>query len=191
MGGTPPVNEWTTYHYELSERGRWAWVDGEYPMSELPLATTDQIRQVLTSLTAILIRGEVITGDDQGWLDNVTLAGPERPVLNIRALGADVELSWPATAMDYLLEGRSAVASGDWTPIDTHGTNIVRLARAPGSACFRLRQPGQSAHHNGIHVNDPELPARRAHNRWRSQDLRYIRAVNLNIKRTTYEKIRC
>lgn len=141
MGSTPPVNEWTTYHYELSERGRWAWVDGEYPMSELPLATTDQIRQVLTSLTAILIRGEVITGDDQGWLDNVTLAGPERPVLNIRALGADVELSWPATAMDYLLEGRSAVASGDWTSIDTHGTNIVRLSRAPGSACFRLRKP--------------------------------------------------
>jgi hypothetical protein len=140
MGPTPVVNEWTTYRYDLNERGQWAWVDGEFAMSELPLATPDQIRQVLTSLTAILIRGEVITGDDQGWLANVTLAGPQHLVLSIRALSSEVELSWPATATDVALESRGAAAFGMWTTIDHHGTNVVRVPRTPEGACFRLRR---------------------------------------------------
>jgi len=139
MGATPPVNQWTTYRYDLNESGQWAWVDGEAPMTDLPKATNEQIGRVLQNLTGILIRGEVITGDDQGWLANVILGGSGRPMLSIRALGDELELTWPPAFRGFSLESRSLAAEGDWSRIETHGTNGARVPRAAGGAWFRLR----------------------------------------------------
>jgi hypothetical protein len=144
--GDPPMNQWTTNRISFNEDAGWLWMSEETGMEDLPLATRAQIAQVLAAVTAFRITGEFITGDDTGFLDNVILAGtgtePDRPRLNIRLISTgQVELSWPATALNYLLETNGmSLASEHWQPVSTSGGSAVTLPVGASHMFFRLRQ---------------------------------------------------
>jgi alkaline phosphatase D len=74
---TPPVPSdvlWTSYTALLSEFGGW-----KVGSLAGPAATQFQFQTVLSSLTRLRIRGEFITGPDNGDLDNVVLHGVPEP----------------------------------------------------------------------------------------------------------------
>jgi len=82
----PKDQIWTTYNIPLTESG---WKN----LSNNQAATQSQFASVLSSLTQLRIRGEFITGPDNGDLDNVVLNGavpfqvPEPGSLALLALG--------------------------------------------------------------------------------------------------------
>jgi hypothetical protein len=91
LSPVPQNLDWTTYAVALSEAGGWK-------VNDLAgaAATGPQIQQVLGALTALRIRGEFITGSDNGDLDNVVLAAipePQTYVLFGVGLGA---VAWVA-----------------------------------------------------------------------------------------------
>lgn len=142
--GDPPVNAWTTNRIRFDEYAGWLWMNDETGMEALPLATRAQIAQVLASVTALRITGEFITGDDSGFLDDVILAGSgvDRPHLDIRRIttGA-VEVSWPATATNFVLEASETLSATNlWTTIDAAGSNAVTVPTATHNTFFRMRQ---------------------------------------------------
>lgn len=140
LNQSPALDQWTTYHYELSERDPWLWVDDDTPMDDLPKATRAQIQQVLGNVTTMLIRGEAITGDDEGSLDNVTLVSAGIPTLRIGPTNDHVVVSWPLSATNYVLE-TSAVLPGQglWTTVNTQ-TNWHEFTPGGHDAFFRLRR---------------------------------------------------
>ena len=140
LNESPAIDQWTTYRYDLSDRAPWLWADGTMPDNELPLATRAQILQVLGNVTTLLIRGEAITGDDEGLLANVTLASSGLPALRIARTSATVVVSWPESATNYVLQ-TTAVLPGpaQWTSIATQ-TNRHEFIPGPQNAFFRLQQ---------------------------------------------------
>jgi len=86
LAPTPPVPvnvPWTVYSALLSDAEDW-----HVGSSGGPAATQSQIQTVLASLTRLRIRGEFITGSDNGDLDNVVLNGvPEPACLALLLLG--------------------------------------------------------------------------------------------------------
>ncbi len=68
---TAPGTDWTEFSVRLSESAGWTWNWNKR-------ATQAQIEQVLASPTRLDIRGEYVTGDDMGSLDNFVLTGPPR-----------------------------------------------------------------------------------------------------------------
>ena len=62
----PPGMDWTEFAVRLSEEAGWTWNWNKR-------ATQAQIASVLGSPFALQIRGEFVTGDDQGSLDNFVL----------------------------------------------------------------------------------------------------------------------
>jgi hypothetical protein len=94
---TPPVpldQPWTSYSVLLSEAAGWR-VDSLTG----PAATKDQMLAVLSSLDRLRIRGEFITGADNGDLDSVVLNGapdanavPEPGSLMLLGLGGAIGL---------------------------------------------------------------------------------------------------
>lgn len=89
---TPPVPQdvaWTSYSALIQDVA--SWHVGGYSG---PLATELQIRNVLTNVTSLQIRGEFISGADNGDLDNVVLNG---------ALLGDYNLNGVVDAPDYVV----------------------------------------------------------------------------------------
>ena len=66
---TAPGTEWTDFSVRLSESAGWTWNWNRR-------ATQTQIDSVLASPTRLDIRGEYVTGPDEGSLDNFVLTGP-------------------------------------------------------------------------------------------------------------------
>jgi hypothetical protein len=63
---TPPGTDWTDFSVQLSESGGWTWNWNKH-------ATQAQIQSVLAAPTRLEIRGEYVTGPDEGSLDNFAL----------------------------------------------------------------------------------------------------------------------
>ena len=63
---TGPGTDWTDFSVQLSNTAGWTWNWNRR-------ATQAQIEQVLTAPTLLQIRGEYVTGDDMGSLDNFAL----------------------------------------------------------------------------------------------------------------------
>jgi hypothetical protein len=61
-----PGTDWTDFSVRLSASAGWTW-------NWNAKATEDQIERVLAAPTLLQIRGEYVTGDDMGSLDNVLL----------------------------------------------------------------------------------------------------------------------
>ena len=66
-----PGTEWTDFSVRLLESEGWTWNWNRR-------ATQAQIDSVLAAPTALDIRGEYVTGQDEGSLDNFVLKGPAR-----------------------------------------------------------------------------------------------------------------
>jgi len=63
---TAPGTDWTGFRVQLSTTAGWTWNWNRR-------ATQAQIEQVLAAPTLLQIRGEYVTGDDMGSLDNFAL----------------------------------------------------------------------------------------------------------------------
>ena len=68
---TIPGTDWTDFSVRLSEDEGWTWNWNRR-------ATQAQINSVLAAPTGLDIRGEYVTGQDEGSLDNFVLRGPSR-----------------------------------------------------------------------------------------------------------------
>jgi hypothetical protein len=68
---TPPGTDWTDFDVKLSESAGWTWNWNRR-------ATQAQIEGVLKSATRLEIRGEYVTGPDQGSLDTFVLRAADR-----------------------------------------------------------------------------------------------------------------
>jgi laminin B (domain IV) len=68
---TAPGTTWTEFSVRLSEAEGWTWNWNRR-------ATQAQIDSVLAAPTGLDIRGEYVTGQDEGSLDNFVLRGPSR-----------------------------------------------------------------------------------------------------------------
>jgi hypothetical protein len=68
---TSPGTDWTDFSVRLVEGAGWTWNWNRR-------ATQAQIDSVLASATGLDIRGEYVTGADEGSLDNFQLRGPAR-----------------------------------------------------------------------------------------------------------------
>jgi len=66
---TAPGTDWTDFSVRLSESAGWTWNWNRR-------ATQMQIDSVLAAPTRLDIRGEYVTGPDEGSLDNFVLTGP-------------------------------------------------------------------------------------------------------------------
>ena len=66
---TAPGTDWTDRSVRLSEAEGWTWNWNRR-------ATQAQINSVLAAPTGLDIRGEYVTGQDEGSLDNFVLRGP-------------------------------------------------------------------------------------------------------------------
>jgi hypothetical protein len=66
-----PGTDWTDFSVRLSEDAGWTWNWNRR-------ATQAQINSVLAAPTGLDIRGEYVTGQDEGSLDNFVLRGPSR-----------------------------------------------------------------------------------------------------------------
>ena len=66
---TAPGTDWTDFSVQLSESEGWTWNWNRR-------ATQAQIESVLAEATRLDIRGEYVTGPDEGSLDNFVLRGP-------------------------------------------------------------------------------------------------------------------
>jgi hypothetical protein len=68
---TSPGTDWTDFRVQLSATAGWTWNWNKR-------ATQAQMEQVLAAPTLFEVRGEYVTGDDTGSLDNfvLTAAGP-------------------------------------------------------------------------------------------------------------------
>jgi hypothetical protein len=67
-----PGTDWTAFSVGLSAADGWTW-NWNRP------ATQAQIDQVLSDPIRLEIRGEYVTGDDQGWLDTFVLRSGRPP----------------------------------------------------------------------------------------------------------------
>jgi hypothetical protein len=68
--GSAPGTAWKRFSVRLSANAGWTW-NGSKP------ATQAQLRSVLASALSLEIRGEYVTGSDEGFLDNFELQRPE------------------------------------------------------------------------------------------------------------------
>jgi hypothetical protein len=68
---TAPGTDWTDFSVRLSESEGWTWNWNKR-------ASQAQIDSVLVGATRLEIRGEYVTGDDQGSLDNFVLTAAPR-----------------------------------------------------------------------------------------------------------------
>lgn len=66
-----PGTDWTDFSVRLSEGEGWTW-------NWNSRATQAQIESVLAAPTGLDIRGEYVTGQDEGSLDHFVLTGPPR-----------------------------------------------------------------------------------------------------------------
>ncbi|HEX4412653.1 MAG TPA: laminin B domain-containing protein [Lacipirellulaceae bacterium] len=114
LGLTPPYPQdviWTSYSAQLDDTAAWHTdsITG-------PLATAAQIKSVLANLTSLQIRGEFISGADNGDLDNVVLNG---------ALPGDYNRNGVVDAADYVLWRDTLGQAGTNLAADGNGNGMV------------------------------------------------------------------
>ena len=73
-----PLGSWVSYSVDLTVVAGWQKVASRTSVSGTP-ASAVEIASVLGDLDSLLIRGEFISGSDQGRLDNVTLSAVPLP----------------------------------------------------------------------------------------------------------------
>ena len=101
LSPVPQNVPWTSYSIRLDETGGWKL--GTLAGAD---ATNAQIQDVLGSLSALRIRGEFITGSDNGDLDNVVMAAiPEPQTYALFAVGLGV-IAWSARRRALPRSGR-------------------------------------------------------------------------------------
>ncbi len=92
--------------------------------------------------------GSGYSGNGTLWLDMVTISGDSTavsPTLSIAKAGNNVEVSWPASATGFTLQGTASLSPINWVPIGGSPTmvgerNIVTITNAAGNQFFRLAQ---------------------------------------------------
>jgi hypothetical protein len=77
----PVVNAWNTYEVRLDETGGWT------RSSDNSTPTASEFASVLSSLSALIVRGEFRSGTNRGYLDNVVLAS-DISILTVTKAGA-------------------------------------------------------------------------------------------------------
>jgi len=60
--------------------------------------------------------------------------------LSVSLSGANLTISWPASATGYTLESKTSLSSGTWTAVTGVVNNSVTVSTATGSKFFRLRK---------------------------------------------------
>ena len=65
---------------------------------------------------------------------------PVPPVLSIRQTGASVDLTWPVSALDFVLESSGRLPGGSWNPVPGVNTNSISLPLSTTNQFFRLRR---------------------------------------------------
>lgn len=84
-GAWPDVNVWNHYEILMSEAGGWI------KASDSTTPSTGEFKSVLSDLSSLRIRGEFMTGNDTGYLDNVVLI-PEPASLMLASVGIGLGL---------------------------------------------------------------------------------------------------
>jgi hypothetical protein len=139
-----PSPTWTSYTVPLTEEADW-----RVGSLEGLRATKTQMLSALGDLTRVLIRGEYNSRvSETNSLDNVKLTGravSEDIALNAAFVEANVELSWPILAADFVVEQREFVDQGEWRPVEqprTYEESRVSLRTDFSSQTqfFRLRK---------------------------------------------------
>ena len=91
---------------------------GDYPATANPLVITNV--QMDTTVIAFF------------W--------PVPPLLSIRQTGASVNLTWPVSASDFVLESSSRLPGGSWNAVPGVNTNSISLPLSTTNRFFRLRR---------------------------------------------------
>ena len=78
-GPVPPKSTWSHYSFDLEEGAGWLTAGVE--------TSEDVMKQILSDITQIRIRGEYIYSTDTGYLDNVSLRVPEPGTLLLLGMG--------------------------------------------------------------------------------------------------------
>ncbi|MEI6784781.1 MAG: hypothetical protein WCQ21_28125 [Verrucomicrobiota bacterium] len=65
---------------------------------------------------------------------------PVPPVLSIRQTGTAVNLTWPVSAADFVLESSGSVPGGSWNAVPGVNTNSITLPLSTTNQFFRLRR---------------------------------------------------
>ena len=84
--GYHPGTTWTSYTVLLDNSSGWFVGDLSQPTVYGPVATETEIKQVLSNVVDLRIRGEYRWGEDNGGMDNVTLL-PEPATLALLGVG--------------------------------------------------------------------------------------------------------
>ncbi len=130
---------WTSYSVVLSESAPW-----RVGSLSGPIATQADVQAVLTNLTRLQIRGEFITGPDNGDLDNVVLNGLPEPA------SGDFDNDGDIDGRDFLRWQRggsptpfSADDLADWQAEYNGGGPFTSALRLPPSALkVAVPEPG-------------------------------------------------
>ncbi|MCR9126268.1 MAG: DUF4214 domain-containing protein [Rhodobacteraceae bacterium] len=134
---THPGTDWTSYSLSLGTEGDW-----RLGSESGAVATESQIRAVLASLDSLLVRGEFVSGDDTGGLDNVVLSAAGAVTLYSAPQGGEVLGRYASlqTAIDNAAPGQRIDIAGSALsgPVDAGTDNLVFSADAPFATQIRL-----------------------------------------------------
>jgi len=80
-------------------------------------------------------------GIDNVGLYSISSTPPVQPSLTASLEGAGLRLTWPAAATGFVLEQRSEVGTGTWSPVAGVTGNSALVPTSGDRQWFRLRQP--------------------------------------------------
>jgi hypothetical protein len=84
-----------------------------------------------------------LRGDNDAFVAKISFA----EVLKVSRVGQTLSLSWPASAVGFVLESATTLTNGgNWqdshlTPTDINGQNVITVGTTNAVAFFRLRKP--------------------------------------------------
>jgi hypothetical protein len=141
---TNPPTSWASYKVPLHQEKGWTKENGSS-------VTQVEMLHVLSSVTALRIRGEFSTLADVGWLDNVALVGLDinnSPLLSMQTIAPDrFTLEWPANALGFRLLQSINPSFAVFSNLPPGGATVegavYRMPLSPSGErqFFRLRKP--------------------------------------------------